>query len=388
MAPHLGPWPLDRLIVPPRGVLWGLGLPELFAEAPHTCDCVLCLQALCKEIQYPVSGSKHDLRKRIKLWLDGIDYSRKRGRRQKRNAAGKLTGQGATHLREDVRLPRRQFLRKVIRVVSADVLVPGPLMLPLDASEFKGGYVPDGDGDFVQEMLDLGTVASTKEAYASRLWSFLNESYKDFLRGQWGEVRSCRLDVLDADLEAPNDFRGMSGAPPHGPSQQLPAALLKLPLSADQLKRWFIYLNWDGDKRVSPDEQLSRPSLYSAINGLNYFHGIHKREVGAAGKMLFQQVRKGARRQEAQLRLAGKQVSFADPVISMETFQHLELAMMGMTPLNLGHGGPSSWRKMVLGWVYSLLTFARGCRRKSTGCVTLADFRFVGTWLDSHGLSV
>ena len=104
--------------------------------------------------------------------------------------------------------------------------------------------------------------------------------------------------------------------------------------------------------------------------------------------MLFQQVRKGARRQEAQLRLAGKQVSFADPVISMETFQHLELAMMGMAPLNLGHGGPSSWRKMVLGWVYSLLTFARGCRRKSTGCVTLADFRFVGTWLDSHGLSV
>lgn len=102
-------------------------------------------------MRYPASGNKETLVERLKDWMCGKDHKHERGRRANRDAAGNLIGQGARHLREDVRKPRRLFLRSAIQVLTADG--SSRLLVPLDKTEYDAGYHADKAPSYTQEMV-------------------------------------------------------------------------------------------------------------------------------------------------------------------------------------------------------------------------------------------
>ena len=125
-------------------------------DSVRLCACAfLCgshRQALCKVMGYVQSGNRPDLRKRVKRWVSGEDYVRERGRRLLRNVNGVVLGKGARHAREDVIATRRRFLRLAITVQVGGAAQTSPLMLPLDATEFEGGYAPGGSSSYCKNM--------------------------------------------------------------------------------------------------------------------------------------------------------------------------------------------------------------------------------------------
>ena len=140
---------------------------------------------------------------------------------------------------------------------------------------------------------DLNRAASTVQAYASRMWSLLNEAYKDLIAGDSLNLKLLSLAPDEANTLAASALTH-AGAPSTASGFPLRPAVLNLPLKSVQLERWFDFVNIDKDTGASlpADEQLSRSSIYSMINAVNYLHDVHKTRVDAAAEVLFAQVKR------------------------------------------------------------------------------------------------
>ena len=138
----------------------------------------------------------------------------------------------------------------------------------------------------------MNRAKTTVQAYASRLWSLLNEGYNDAVDGDALNLKLLSLVDNEAEDSAASSPTH-AGAPHPASGFVLQHAVLHLPLQSDQLERWFDFVNVDRNTGLAlpADEQLSRSSIYSMINAINCLHDLHKTRVLPGVEVLFKQVR-------------------------------------------------------------------------------------------------
>jgi hypothetical protein len=200
----------------------------------------------------------------------------------------------------------------------------------------------------------------------------LNEACKDLLAGH-----EAGLFLLEEATEqsSHSELSSMSGKPAHEEGRALPRAVLRLPLTNLQLGRWFDYVCTDPNTKapVAEESRLNKTSLDSIVNGILYLHELHGVKGKDSSKVLLAQMKKGARRTEARQAKVGTLTSFAEPPLSMSSFQMLTLAMMKMAPKTSRGRGPGTWKKQAMAWGFAVITFMRMTRRSTSGDVRLEN---------------